>query len=455
MRRSATGGSGVTVLTAALACLVVASTPLSAAAPLAPAAMSGRDVVRAAPWPLTAVQTAFYDMGLLPDGYPGRYVDGRLRAHPLYGVYLVRGFTTQPRRTGDPRSRAALRVVAHAAVDRMRPAGSGLAFWYDARSVTLPGMSSHGYSALTQAYYAEALAEAGRLLRDPELVAAADACFRSLLVPVSRGGVLSPRDVGPVLEEEPVPVPSAILNGWLSATVAVRGYARITGSARAAALASASAAEIARRLARYDLPWVLGSAYSARTTVALRFAVPVGTRVDAVGLEIDGRLVPLRPGGPSGRSDTVRVLQCGRTVRGVVVTTCRKLVLDVPATIAGRSTTTRLLLTLRDPQGRAVAGTVERAAYRFVHMQGRSISGWRARTALDSVTRAGTVRLTFTSAEVRRALVPTGFKLIDRRLVNTYHNIHVGRLNEMSAAYLSLRPTLSEWAQRWSAYTCG
>ena len=109
MRRSATRASGVIVLMAALACLVIASTPFSAAAPLGTAATSGRDVVRAAPWPLTAAQTAFYEMGLLPDGYPGRYVDGRLRAHPLYGVYLLRGFTTQLSRTGDRRSRAALR----------------------------------------------------------------------------------------------------------------------------------------------------------------------------------------------------------------------------------------------------------------------------------------------------------------------------------------------------------
>ncbi|HYY12355.1 MAG TPA: hypothetical protein VE781_15565, partial [Kineosporiaceae bacterium] len=151
---------------------VVASAGAPAATPAAPATTGdeGRRIVQAAPWPLSRADTDFYKMVLLPDGFPGVRRGGRVVAHPIYGVYLLRAFLRDYRRTHDVRDRRALAVLGQAVRARMRPFHGALVFWYDAAtSVQLTKSGGRVYSALTQAYYMDVLSDVGVELHDAGL----------------------------------------------------------------------------------------------------------------------------------------------------------------------------------------------------------------------------------------------------------------------------------------------
>lgn len=409
-----------------------------------------RRTVLAAPWPLGRADTAFYRMVILPDGFPARKEHGRAVVHPLYGVYLVNAFLAAYRKTGDVRDRRAMEVVARAATRRMHAFGSGLVFWYDARtSVPLSQAGGRSYSALTQAYYAEALADAGALLHDRRLQQAASAVFASLLIPASKGGVNRPGRLGPVLEEEPSAVPSAILNGWLSALFALRHYASLSGSAPARQLLTASAHELARRLPRYDLRPILGTAYSAFAYLTLRLDLPPGTTVSRASELIDSSVVPLRLGVPGPVSNAVHVLGCGR-VRGEVVTvTCRGLQLDVPVTSAGIDGSVRLRVSLRAPT-RRLDGTVWRGSYRYVHDRGRLVAGWIPTRQLSGA-RTQRLDMPVPLAQIVAAEIPPPFKHYGGHRVNSYHLLHIKRLAALAGVG---GPAFTRWADAWNDDMC-
>jgi hypothetical protein len=421
-------------------------------APDAPVAASddGRRIVLAAPWPLSKADTAFYRMVILPDGFPARNEHGRAVVHPLYGVYLVQAYRAAYRKTGDVRSRRAMEVVARAAVRRMRSFRGGLVFWYDAKtSVPLKQAGRRAYSALTQAYYAEALADVAAELNDRKLRLAAAAVFASLQIPTSKGGVNRPGRLGPVLEEEPTAVPSAILNGWLSTLASLRHYAIRSTSAPARQLLTTSAHELARRLPRYDLRPILGTAYSAFAYMTLRLDLPVGTTVSRASELIDGGAVPLRLGVRGPVSDAVHVLGCGRSRRGVVTVTCRGLRLDVPVSSAGADGSVRVRFSLRAP-GRRLAGTVWRGRYRYVHDRGRSVAGW-TRTRRLSGAAGQRLDLLVPLDRIVAAEIPPPFKWYGGHRVNTYHLLHIKRLAQLADVG---GPAFVRYARVWNDDMC-
>jgi hypothetical protein len=420
--------------------------------PPAPRGDAGRRTVQAAPWPLGKVETDFYRMVLLPDGFPGKRVGARVLPHPIWGTYLIDGFLRAYQRTHDVRSLRALLVVARAAVRRMKPFHGGLVFWYEpGRSVTWSGMSRREYSALTQAYYTNRLSSAAVATGAEDLRAAAVWTFRSLLVSTALGGVSSPGKVGPVLEEAPQSVPSAILNGWLSALASVKRYAARTGSEEATALLRSSAREAAARLGRYDLASVLGIAYAGLGRVTLRLDVPRGTAVTRASLEVDGRSIPLRLAVSGSASDVVRVVRCGVRRAGKIVATCPRLLVDVPVTSAGIAGTNIVRLTLRSAAGAPVRGTLHRGIYRYVHDRGRSVVGWTGRQLVRGASPTPTMLVSLSEAQIRAALTPTTFKRLGGHRINSYHRIPVQRLRELA---VEGGPAFTEYANRWSAYAC-
>jgi hypothetical protein len=410
-----------------------------------------RRAVMAAPWPLSAADTEFYDMVIMDDGYPGRRVGRRVVPHPLYANYVISGYL-QLARDGDRRARAALSAMSHAVVNRMSPFRGTLVFWYTRDTFPLVHVGARGYSALTQARYADLLAQAAVLLRDRDLRAAAGKVFDSLLVPVAEGGVLRPGRLGPVLEEEPTAVPSAILNGWLSALLAVKSYGALTGSPQAAQLLQSSARELATRLPRYDLPAVLGSSYSAAATVSVRLDVPVGTTLRTATLVVDGTDIPLTLTREALTSEVVHVLGCGQRTREGIRSTCRQLRLDVPVTAGGIDPTSRVRLDLRGPGNAAVDATVRLGRYEYRHGTGRTLTGWGPAITVRSATSTAVVALTITPQRLREALNPTGFKSYGHRMVNGYHAIHIGRLRSLAAQG---GPQFTYYAERWQQFRCG
>ena len=142
-------------------------------------------------------------MVILPDGFPARNEHGRAVVHPLYGVYLVNAFLTAYRKTGDARDRRAMEVVAQRQSGACAPSVLGSCSGTTRARAYRSARRGTLRSAPTQAYYAEALADAAAVLHDRRLRQAASAVFASLLIPGSKGGVNRPVRLGPVLEEEP------------------------------------------------------------------------------------------------------------------------------------------------------------------------------------------------------------------------------------------------------------
>jgi hypothetical protein len=420
--------------------------------PPAPRGDAGRRTVQAAPWPLSRTDTDFYRMVLLPDGFPGKRVGARVLPHPIWGTYLIDGFLRAYQRTHDVRSRRALLIVARAAVRRMKPFHESLVFWYEpGRTVTWTGMSRREYSALTQAYYTDRLSAAALATGAEDLRAASEWTFRSLLVRTALGGVRSPGQVGPVLEEAPQTVPSAILNGWLSALASLKRYAARTGSTDAAALVRSSAREAAARLGRYDLANVLGIAYAGLGRLTLRLDVPQGTALTGASLGLDRRSIRLRLAVGGAASDVVQVVRCGARRARTIIATCPRLLVDVPVTSAGIAGTNSVRLTLRGTTGTPVRGTLYRGIYRYVHDRGRSVVGWTGRQTVSGSSSIKTVTVSLSAAQIRAALTPTTFKRVGGHRINSYHRIPVQRLRELAAEG---GPAFTSYANRWSSYAC-
>jgi hypothetical protein len=312
-------------------------------------------------------------------------------------------------------------------------------------------MSRREYSALTQAYYTDRLSAAALVTGAEDLRAAAQWTFRSLLVSTALGGVRGPGKVGPVLEEAPQAVPSAILNGWLSALVSLKRYAARTGSTEAAALLRSSSREAAVRLGRYDLANVLGIAYAGLGHVTLRLDVPQGTALTGAALGVDGRSIPLRLAVSGAASDVVQVVRCGVRRARKITATCARLLVDVPVTSGGIAGTNTLRLTLRGAAGAPLRGTLYRGIYRYVHDRGRSVVGWTGRQSVSGNSSIRTVTVSLSAAQIRAALTPTTFKRVGGHRINSYHRIPVLRLRELAAEG---GPAFPAYANRWSAYAC-
>jgi hypothetical protein len=254
-----------------------------------------------------------------------------------------------------------------------------------------------------------------------------------------------------VLEVEPTRVPSAILNGWLSALVAVKSYAAVTGSATAADLVRTSAREVATRLARYELPAHLATSYAASTLLTLRIDAPVGTTVRTAALVVDGRAIPLRLTREGAGSDVVQIVGCGRRTPRGIRGTCPRLRIDVPVTAGGVDPVSVIRLGIEGPGGRRAAVRIRPGRYDFRHLTGRKLIGWGAPVPTRSTGSRTAVTLPVTAGALTQALLPTPFVTYGGRRVNGYHAIHITQLRALAAEG---GPTFTRYADRWLRYRC-
>ena len=130
-------------------------------------------------------------------------------------------------------------------------AAQGLAYRFPLRHTYR--LSAPWLSAMAQGEAASLLVRAAGSLGRPELLEAAAEAVRPLLE--GEGGIVSPTPEGPVLEEYPTSPPAHVLNGWIYALWGLYDVAHAPHpNLRAAALFEQSAAALAARLPRYELP---------------------------------------------------------------------------------------------------------------------------------------------------------------------------------------------------------
>jgi hypothetical protein len=215
----------------------------------------------------------FYRLEWLPDGYPARRMDdGSLVPHPLYGVYVIRDYVRQYRRSPSPVLERALGIVARAALARMELFRGSLVFRYPRALETRRPLADR-YSGLTQAYYANTLYEVYEATGDELYRDAAELCFRSLLVPQEDGGVLYRWGDEVAIAEIPARPRDLVLNGWQSALISVHDYARLSGSVAARRLFEESSSTMARLLPLFDARRYRNSRYALTGPVDARLTI--------------------------------------------------------------------------------------------------------------------------------------------------------------------------------------
>ncbi|KKD37950.1 hypothetical protein WN50_34485 [Limnoraphis robusta CS-951] len=249
----------------------------------------------------------FYRMQLLPDGFPGATPIGlglpnaSVQPHPLYGVYLIRMSLDAWEAQGENQLLQQAVRAGYAAINRMDWRSEALIFIYPQNSA-FNRLNRDYYSALTQVKYVTTFWRLYLITKDDLFKTAADAAFSSLTIPIEEGGVMVRRPEGISFEEAPHPVPTFILNGWLSILENIYRFAKKAKSKKGLQLFHSSISLLKTLLPYYDMPKFKTSRYALAGSVPFKLQLSHNARVVS-GLLVTphGISVPFEIGKPSER----------------------------------------------------------------------------------------------------------------------------------------------------------
>ena len=397
----------------------------------------------------------FYRLEWLPDGFPARRIeDGSLAPHPLYGVYVLRDYVRQHRRSPSPALARALGIVADAALARMELFRGALVFRYP-RALETGRALADRYSGLTQAYYAVTLYEVyeetgNELYRD-----AAELSFRSLLVPEEDGGVLYRWGDEVAIAEVPARPRDLVLNGWQSALISTDQYARLSGSVAARQLFEESSATMARLLPLFDARQYRNSRYALAGPADARLTISPetsGVTLTDVRIHIpkDGAFA-ITPG-PLSRWKMHLDPSDVAAADGILRPRSRQIDMALVLSRISHPRPNELRLTIEAP--RKTKLELELLAGRYDPLAAYEVDrAWR-QVATRTVPRGrGEVRLAIPWQVADLVAYPTNFrKILEGRRTNVYHAIHILRLAELHE--LTGDPVFAEFADRWRRDVC-
>lgn len=237
---------------------------------------------------LETVSKHRYKIKFLNDGYPGKDLGGTIACHPIYGIYVIRDYLFQYKKTKDVKYQNAAIQVADAAINRMRRFKNSLVFWYKTTSVFNPTSKDY-YSGLTQSYYAEVMAQLYATTNMEKYKEAAQKMYNSLKIPVLDGGVFHNSTKGPSIQEYPMAPNGYVLNGWLSAISSVKKYGELLQCDDAADFWRENLNTICCLLPLYDAPSFVNSRYTLNGDTTIRVDVtPSNVELQEVRLHVPG-----------------------------------------------------------------------------------------------------------------------------------------------------------------------
>jgi hypothetical protein len=397
----------------------------------------------------------FYRLEWLPDGYPARRMDdGSLVPHPLYGVYVLRDYVLQYRRSPSPALGRALEIVADAALARMELFRGSLVFRYP-RALETGRPLADRYSGLTQAYYAVTLYEVYQVTGDELYRDAAELCFRSLLVPQEDGGVLYRWDDEVAIAEVPARPRDLVLNGWQSALVSIHHYGRLSGSVAARRLFEESTATMARLLPLFDARRYRNSRYALTGPIDARLTISPdtsGVSLTDVRIHIpkDGTF-DITPGALSrwGMHLDARDVAAAD---GVLRPRARQIDMALVLSRVSHPRPNELRLTIEAP--RKVKVELQLLAGRYDPLAASEVDRRWRHAATRTVPRGrNEIRMAIPWQVADLVAYPTNFrKVLEGRHTNVYHAIHIRRLDELHQ--LTGDPIFAEFADRWRGDIC-
>jgi hypothetical protein len=396
----------------------------------------------------------YYHFRFLPDGYPGKLENGQVTAEPIYGRYVIADYIRQYRKTPTPELRDAIARVAHATIARMEPLGDALVFWYTPEMQISRQPDKH-YSGLTQAYYAQVLYDAYKVLGDESLRVASEKCFRSLLIPKEQGGVYYGWDDNVALAEVPTAPRDLILNGWLSILASVHDYADQTGSAEARDLFDRSSVTLAKLLPLYDAPDLRNSRYNLTGPLSLR--LELGGSLDGVTIR------DLRVDIPQEGVFPVPVQSAARweywvnpatatAVDGGFTPSKSKVLANVVLSRLPYPTENVVRFTVDSPRALEVTLSANVGSYDPLTSE-QANETWQPVKTVSVGSGRTEVAIPLPWSMVDLIAYPTNFiKKIEGKRTDVYHVIHILRLRKM--AEWTGNATFTEWADKWQADVC-
>jgi len=388
----------------------------------------------------------YYKLEFLPDGYPGKRVDGELQAHPIYGAYLIYDFLRQYlEKGGEKRYLEAAIMVGDGVLRRLTDVGDCSVFYYEAES-RLSEFGYRFYSALTQARYLNMLTQLGKKSRQERFSIAAERMFRSLQKPVSEGGVMIETPYGPTVEEYPHEIPLFVQNGWTSAILEMLRYGIAVNNKNAEDFARANLDTFMRLIERFDVPWLCNTRYQLTGFLygRLLFASPVS------GKACSGTVTY-----PTvGRWD-ISLTQSGRFhnwflpgENGAEGFEGRQLKVNLVLSRITDVNEVELEVELASP----AEGSFQLAKGTYNPLLTAMPSqGWESHGTFSIGAGVSQLRFPIDTSSVPLLGYPTNFtKKISGKNRNVYHFLHIRNLEKLHAIIQD--PRLLEWAARWTDY---
>ncbi len=394
---------------------------------------------------------------LLADGYPARLTDRGVAIHPLDGRYLLEALLAEQAEHQRRQLAATITRTAWAIVRRAESVGGALVMRY--RDTASSMVDGHPHiSALPQAYYAAALTRAGRLLGDDALQASADRFFRVLLLAVNDGGALYRSGHDVALALVPTRPRDLVLNGWLSALVAVHAYAELRPSKAAHQLFAENLPTLRRLLPLYDAPSLKLSRYALSGPQPMRLTwTPATDRIviEDIRILVPGESEIRLPAGGGGRwsarafADDVSVEAHPDGTERLIPHRDR-MRFSAVLSRAPLPRENRVRFRLLAPT--ALELSLDALVGRYDPMASGPVERTWARLATRHLAPgAHDVDIALPYRAIDLFAYPTNFTRggPDER-VNSYHGTHIVRLRQLAS--ITGDPLFAEWADRWSGY---
>ena len=196
----------------------------------------------------------FYNLEFMPDGYPGKRVENKLYAHPMYGAYLLEDYIRECEKQNKRDYLKAAVKIADNVLTKMNflKEFDALVFFYD-KNNNSGYFEGKYFSGLAQARYLTPFAKLYKKTGNEKYKNAAERIFNSLKIPKYKGGVLVETDFGILLEQQPYDIDTFILNGWTTIISQLLIYEELSGNKLAKDLAFENIKTLEKLLPLYDL----------------------------------------------------------------------------------------------------------------------------------------------------------------------------------------------------------
>lgn len=393
----------------------------------------------------------YYHIDFLYDGFPGKRSNGKTKAHPIYAVYVIDDYFIQYESTRRAKYKQAIIKVADASLERMQDFKGSLVFWYEADNNNARGYKKH-YSGLTQGYLMNTFYSVYLLTGNEKYRKAAYKVFKSLTIPVEKGGVLYRSAYGTSIEEVPLQPNGWILNGWQSSIYSLSEYAKASNEKEAKILLNKNINTMAKLLHLYDAETYANSRYSLSGFTYLKLEFE-NKDIDVRNINVE---VPKEGQFPVESTEKLRwrnfiFKEDIRNVDGIIKPNNKHFRINIVMSRISYPYTNRLNLSVSSKNNNRLIVKIYSGQY-SPQASGQVNGDWQELKSIKLAKGKSDVKVDIPWKKAELVAGPTNFnKKLGKKKYNVYHFIHIKRLKEIYE--ISKNPIFLKYANKWEKYS--